>query len=224
MPWMSDDIYQDKEGAYLSHPPTQMERFLYSVDENISYINAAFLIVSFLVFIYVLRKKLIKRADTSIKRSGIVLLIMAAFIYLITAMHWNLTKRNPFIYRYQYTVTEKIPLPTDTPEYTYWEETYNSEISAYGWMLYDKPCVEKKKSQQRWFLFSLKECETKFIPYPLHVKYRLSQSFDDYIESLFNKGKDYFYLNIVAIAIMLLGLSMFLGIASRLLKWIKEGK
>lgn len=165
-------------------------------------------------------KRIVQKARTPIERIGILFVLLSLVIWFSTAIHWNFA-RETFVYQSRYSWTERAPEPSAHPGGTFWQET------IYGWALYDKSCYEKTKPHRPLGLLTpsdLRPCQRQFIPHKERVRYQWHQSFDDYLERLFDKRRgDYFWLNAAAIIFLAVGATMYLGLADKLVSWIKSG-
>lgn len=164
-------------------------------------------------------RKFDNKANTPLKRVGLILLAGSILLWVGTAAHWNIT-RHGFIYQYKYTWTEKIPKPTENHEGAFWRN------DSYGWVLYDKSCIaaDRASGNNSFVYMPPRSCRIKFIPHRQRVKYEWKQSFNGFIKESFDSrwGK-YFWFNATGTVALFLGVFTFFGWADKLLSWVRAG-
>jgi len=176
-------------------------------------------------------KRIFQYARTPLERIGLVIVLVSAVTWCISAIHWNLT-RHAFIYPHQYSWTEKVNKPEDSPTGTYWRN------GRYGWELMNKECVNKNRPPPSVsvdifgnFVESPvlgyvppKECQLRLVPHKQKVRSEWKESFSNFINESFNsEGGDYYYINMPATLTFVFGAFLLFGWAGKLLSWIRYG-
>ena len=186
------------------------------------------LLVAFLFWRYrkltwYMANKVIKRSHTPLRRLGLIFIVCALAIYLLTAVHWSLYNYHHFIYRYGYLVKEEIPMPKAIRPGTYWDNYYYE--GAEGWRLYDKECINKMRRENQYGLFlSIEKCAIKNVPYPRHYEYEWRQSFSDYWNYPYEIFDIKFRISRIPFLLLLSGFILYFGVIDRIVAWIKSGK
>lgn len=178
----------------------------------------------------------VKRADTPLKRLGLLLLAVSFFYWLSMAIHWNINNHG-FIYSYWDTWTEEAPRPLDNENIT-WQrgaEILNNVVPGNGmylddrkrrdgWVSYDKSCLKKHRPMDLLDFYPIK-CRNDFIPDEIKSKRIHKQSFTAFIDNLFSNYSDgHFKLSMFFLFLTVLSFMMFNGTLDKLLLWISTGK
>ncbi len=175
----------------------------------------------------------IKRADSPLKRIGLILLSISLLYWITMAVYWNIHKHG-FIYSYWETWTEKAPRPIDD-EITIWSRgqeilddyvpsagfLLDERIRREGWVSYDKLCL-KRRSQPLTIVDPLPmQCRNNFIPDEVKSKRVYQQSFVDFIENLFSSySGGHLKFSICFFLLTVLSLLLLLGTVEQFLQWV----
>lgn len=165
-------------------------------------------------------KQVIQRADNPIKRVGLIFISISIMFWIGMTLHWNLYHHG-FIYHYSYSWHERVSKPQDVKG-GQWSET------EYGWDLYDTACINKPNGiiYGMPFIAGVKntDCIIKSVQFEYKTTGEWKQSFGDFIFNLLSmRSSGYFIFNTTASILMAAGLFMFLGIADKMIHWIKSG-
>jgi hypothetical protein len=179
----------------------------------------------------------IKRADSPLKRIGLILLLMSLFYWISMAAYWNIYKHG-FIYSYWETWTENAPKPLDD-EISIWTQGHeilddfvpsnglmlDERIRRDGWVSYSKLCLKRHNRPMTISDRFPLQCRDKFIPDELKSKLIHRQSFGDFIENLFSSySGGHLKLSIFFVILTGLGLLMLFGSVERCFQWVKTGE
>ena len=158
------------------------------------------------------------------QRVGIVLVVISAALWLMTALHWNITVK-PFFYGVPKMWREKGPEPIGKPGMR-----WVADESA--WELIDQECMTRfetgpnmvyrealRTAGVRW----PRECIKETQMHQSHFYTERHQSLGEYGHDLVSSEGDYFWLNIVAGSLFIVGLIMSSGVDVKLWKWIRFG-
>ncbi len=167
-----------------------------------------------------LRNSIFNKANTPLKRTGLVLSVLPITYFFITSVHWNLTDEW-FLRYYRGFKIEKTEMPKETKENTFWRDCKG------GWILFDSKCVSIESQLVRGLLGVVSDCHEKCkideIPHSLLPVDEWQQSFTSYIKKYYIY-RPYGNYGRLFLIIGLAGLLMLLGLADLIKNWIIYGE
>lgn len=177
---------------------------------------------------------LLARANTPLKRSGLLLIAAAILLWSSAAIYWNFNQ-GPFIYSHTENYVDRSPLPAEVSG-SFWTEHFN------GWRLYKTECVAEAKRKASIvfptfsggrpiviapsFFTPPDSCIEQFMPHKRRLVTTWHQDFTDFLSALVTgsyRRAGYFWLNFVACFSLALGGLMVTGQVEKLIRWIKTG-
>jgi hypothetical protein len=179
----------------------------------------------------------IKRADTPLKRIGLILLSISLLYWMSMAVYWNIHYHG-FIYSYWETWAEKAPRPFDD-EISIWsrgQEILDDSVPSAGfllderkrpdgWVSYDKLCLKRRRQPLTIVDPFPMQCRNNFISDTVKSKRVYRQSFVDFVENLFSSySGGHLKVSIGFFLLTVLSLLLLLGSVDQFLHWVMTGK
>lgn len=162
--------------------------------------------------------KFLTFARTPMQRIGLVFLFLAFIVQLATIIHWNTTEKLFIYVSNHHGIIDYVAQPKSVVDGLEWKSDLR------GWQLVDLDCQRAASTHSLDSFFTKEECVRKRISHKYGRWTRWNFTFDDYFDEFFRRRGEYKWLTIPLSVFYMLGAVFYIGLADRVIRWIKSGQ